>query len=100
MTSRKKPGVAFWATVVFAATLVYMAAYVYSVEPSPFIFQSGPHVRGAVRDVPATYGRLGDPLTAIAFRGHQDFWKRFFGPIHWADRKLRPTVWSRKIGGL
>lgn len=23
-------------------------------------------------------------------------WRRFFAPIHWVDRKLRPNVWGPK----
>jgi hypothetical protein len=94
------PIVSYVAVGLVAAAIAYLAAYGYSVEPSPFIFYSGPHIRGAIVDVPVRYGRPGFPLTDIAFSGHQDFWKRLFGPIHWADRKLRPTVWSRKIGEL
>ena len=86
------------AVAIVAALVFYLAAYVYSVAPSPFVFYSGPRIPGATVEVPVTYGRPGFPLTDVAFSRHQDFWKRCFGPVHWVDRRLRPTVWSWKLG--
>jgi len=92
------PVVSYIVSAIAAAALVYLAAYSYSVQSCSFVISTGPHVPGVILDVPATYGRPGYPLTDLAFSGHQDFWEWFYGPAHWADRKLRPTVWYRVIG--
>jgi len=54
MTSRKQPGVAFWATVVMVAGL----AYVLSSGPVIWLYQHGAIPGWAVSAVELTYGPL------------------------------------------
>jgi hypothetical protein len=87
MTSdRKKPGVAFWASVVVVVALALLSAYSGSylliLEPTrksrnyPFLgvrWAAEPHYR--------------------AF-GKQDFWRAFFEPANSLDRRIRPKIWA------
>ncbi len=83
MTDRKKPGIAFWTTVVLVVLLVpsaaYLGAYVYLVEPDERIVVSiEAHFWGT-----ATYPGLDD----------SPFWSAFFRPANWLDRRVRPDIW-------
>jgi hypothetical protein len=98
MTDRKKPGVAFWATVVVVAVLAaYVGPYAYAVDRGPLL-RSGPHVRGAIMDWPASYG-WGCPFGRSLFIENQDVFRRVFAPVHALDRKLRPTYWRTVVRG-
>ena len=44
MTSRKKPGVAFWATVVLVAAMLYVASFGPACWASPYVQPSGDFV--------------------------------------------------------
>ncbi len=89
MTDHKKPGVAFWATVMvvgMAAIGAYAAAYFWMVQPDEVVFLNG----GGHR-ITANYSgeALGTP-------GHRDqrFWEKVFGPAHWIDRRIRSHTWT------
>ena len=79
MTSdRKKPGVAFWATVVVVVVLplaAYIGAYAWSVEAVTGLW--------AKVEMRPTYTRL----------GNSQAWHKFFWPAHWVDRRVRPRFW-------
>jgi hypothetical protein len=74
---------AFWTTVVVVVLLVPFAAYLgacaYLVEPEERIVVS---LFGYSR-VDARYPGLGD----------SPFWRSFFRPANWLDRRVRPDVW-------
>jgi hypothetical protein len=81
MTSRKKPGVAFWATVAAVTVLVaacgYAGAYLYTVDDMDFVGRPGP-----------IYAGLG-----LDEYCDQETVKRFFGAAHWIDRRIRRDKW-------
>jgi len=88
-TDRKKPGVAFWATVVVVCLpALYVGAYCWMVEPLEihpsktkfYCLPSYPLVNPS--GVGVWYGQ----------------WERFFSPIHSIDRHLKPTVWNGSDG--
>ncbi len=84
MTSHKKPGVAFWATMVVVVGIpvaAYFTAYWWCVEPSRSGIFSLPV---SVQRVVASYPRLGDSRD----------WEAFFAPANCLDRRLRPKVWQ------
>ncbi len=82
---RKKPGVAFWATVVVVGALmpisVYVGMYAWMVSPSPTVLED--------------YGKPVEicPDYSDSPRD-QEFWEKVFGPVHWIDRKIRRETWS------
>src|SRR5262249_16418418 len=90
MTSCKKPGVAFWATVVVIAGLALVAgyggSYLLIVQPAcsiryypswgPARLSMGPHYRAS---------------------GKQDFWRSLFAPAHSIDQRIRPETWASKL---
>src|SRR5258708_37243331 len=96
--SRKKPGVAFWASVVVAVLLASAAAY-----GGAYIWMLDDHFRHSytfrVRgpfELPAVYRRhseRGSPYLSDSDLESQEFWSAFFGPAHWLDTKLRPDKW-------
>jgi len=88
MTSdHKKPGVAFWATVVVIGVLIptaiYVGAYAWVIEPVSVVahLTSGEKHRFVV----ARYPRL----------GQSSIWRTFFGPANQLDRLVRPYVWQK-----
>ena len=82
---RKKPGVAFWATVVAVVVLVpaamYLGAYAWLVEPTPVVIL--PSMGGELHLIVPKYDRLGEAL----------FWRTFFRPANWLDTRVRSDVW-------
>ena len=98
--SRKKPGVAFWATVVvfvlLASVAVYGGAYIWMLDdqyrhhytfsgPGPF------KLRPVYRP---RYSELrGSDFLSDSDLENEEFWSAFFGPAHWLDAKLRPKKW-------
>jgi hypothetical protein len=93
MTSdRKKPGVAFWATVgltiaLLVALCFYVGAYAWMVRPVPVAL-----------DVCLPAERVDPDYTgaSLSTTGHRDqeFWMKFFGPVHRIDRLIRRETWS------
>ena len=86
MTSRKKPGVAFWATGTLFVGLVlfgaYAMAYFWTVRPSAVnIF--------AYESLPPTL----ELVPEYDVGGNQSFWKAVFAPAHRIDRRIRPNAW-------
>ena len=81
MTDRKKPGVAFWATVVVvvAVPVLYAAGYLVTVKRTTS-YRRGWMKYRPFYSVPIAHDR-------------QDFWRTFFSPAHAADRRIRPSVW-------
>jgi hypothetical protein len=93
MTDPKKPGVAFWATVVVITALsAYVGGYGLTVRPCPFINVHGtsaipgPHL--FLRS--AEYGR---ELPFIGYIWMDENLRQLFTPIQWIDRRLRPDTW-------
>jgi hypothetical protein len=88
MADRKKPGIAFWATVVVVAVLVpsaiYLGAYAWLIEPTPAVA----HVTTGeeYHFIMPRYPRLGD----------SPFWSTFFEPANRLDRRVRPEAWISK----
>jgi hypothetical protein len=92
---QKKPGTAFWASVVTASTVsalgIYVLVYALMVAPMQ-MFKSDPS--GVNKWVPAGYSEPAyredsnaaatERLTAI------------FSPVHEIDRHIRPSVWGRR----
>ncbi|MGE5190969.1 MAG: hypothetical protein ACM3U2_00590, partial [Deltaproteobacteria bacterium] len=88
--SRKKPGVAFWATVVLVVGLALLAGYggsyllivepAYSIRYYPLVgparLSTGPHYHAI---------------------GKQDFWRSLFAPAHSLDQRIRPETWASKL---
>jgi hypothetical protein len=89
MTSRKKPGVAFWATVALAGLVglgVYAATYAWMVQPDEIVFLNG----GGLHIVPDYTGEaFGNPGDR-----DQHFWEKVFSPAHWIDKRIRPKTWT------
>jgi hypothetical protein len=82
MTDRKKPGVAFWATVVVVSLpLLYVASYMVLVEPQGYAW---PYPMTA-----ATYRFPGNKETL-----QSAWWQRAFAPLAALDRRLRPERWA------
>ena len=99
MTDRKKPGVAFWATVMLVmalsvTTLAYVGSYVLVVGECPVISSGGN--TGDRLEVPVRYSADWPPVAGL-FRGHRAFWTEFFAPIHAVDRVVRPSAWYVEI---
>jgi hypothetical protein len=86
MTDRKKPGAAFWASVVLAAVLLpscaYLGAYLLIVEP---IRESRSYPLIGVRWAVHPHYR--------AF-GTQDYWRAFFEPANSLDKRIRVKTWA------
>jgi hypothetical protein len=85
MTSRKKPGVAFWASVVVACVLgaicVYFGAYFSMIEPIEL-----PDPAHPTWERPACYVWRGKVV--------KGFWGvTFFQPAHAVDLKIRRKYW-------
>jgi hypothetical protein len=90
---RKKPGVAFWATVVVVVVLVavsaYVGAYALMVTPGPG-YLVGPDMHH--RQHPAYYD-----LSFAGLSSHQhEALGRFFAPVNSIDRTFRQDVWTLK----
>ena len=88
MTSdRKKPSLAFWATVVvvaaLSATLAYAGAYLCIVRQPAFSVVGGELLVGTRRS-----------RIAERWAGNPEFCETFFAPAHWIDRRVRPDIWS------
>lgn len=85
MISRKKPGVAFWATVALVVVpLLYVGAYFAMVRPV------GQECFGGIRYVPCAYwGPFGEEVSGKM----RDDLIWFFQPALRADRRIRPAVW-------
>jgi hypothetical protein len=71
-----------WTAIAVSPAVIYFGAYLVMVEVAPFYFLVGEppyelHPRYGVGPV-----RL----------DHQ-FWKEFFGPAHWIDRRMRRKMW-------
>jgi hypothetical protein len=86
MSDRKKPGMAFWATVVVVVVLVpsaaYLGAYACLLEPDKrSVYSLGTDSAIVVETYPGI--------------GKSQFWRSFFDPANRLDRRIRPTVWSR-----
>ena len=84
--SRKHPSAAFCATVVMVVTLMgYAGTYALTVTPTR---------------APADHSRhqyLPDERTPVYSIGmSQNFWRRFFEPANWVDKRLRPDVWENQ----
>jgi hypothetical protein len=76
---------------------VYVGIYFYAVYRGP-VAHFGPSIPDAIVEWPARYGLL-CPVGGNVFLEYEDACKRFFAPVHWADRKLRPDFWrSQKKG--
>jgi len=91
-SDRKKPGVAFWATVAVVMGLVgYVCAYALLAEPgvASIDFSGGLDMKGPVAVLRQPYYFAGSRLLA-----NQQLLERFFAPIHWIDRCVRPNVWN------
>ncbi len=89
-TSHKKPGVAFWATVVVGTALTaYPVSYAFMVTPKLVTFSSS----GRAERIEPDYTG-GTPLIGTR---DQTFWERVFTPAHWADRRIRPETWSVRM---
>lgn len=90
MISRKKPGVAFWTTVVVVVAIflsaIYLGAYAWIVEPKLVV--TFPAAGGEHRFVVPDYHRLSTSL----------FWRRFFRLANQVDRWARPEVWRAGTG--
>jgi hypothetical protein len=82
MTDRKKPGWAFWATVIFMLALpaAYGGAYAKMVKLQPFKYWHG----GPTEGVAPHYSD----------DKHENRWKQFFWLANWIDRRVRPKLWS------
>jgi hypothetical protein len=86
-SDRKKPGVAFWATVIVAGTAMlalggYIVAYAYMVEGEwVFMAPDGPYVQEEYRN-------------PISGRLEEKNWSKIFAPVHWIDRQVRRDRWS------
>ena len=79
---RKKPGVAFWATVVVASLLLlYIASYVALVEP-----------QGHAWPYPMTVATYRLPGSSNAFQPAR--WQQMFAPLNALDRVVRPEKWA------
>jgi hypothetical protein len=85
-SSSNKPGVAFWATVVVIVALIpsaaYLGAYACLVEPDKrLVYSLGTDSSIVVETYPSI--------------GKSQFWRSFFEPANWLDRRIRPDVWNR-----
>ena len=80
MTDRKKPGWAFWATVVAVAfPVLYVAGYSLTVRPI---------------GISSTGWSKTRPIYSVPFaNSRHDLWGAFFAPAHAVDRRIRPRVW-------
>jgi len=92
----KKPSVAFWAAVVVVVVLsigaVYVTAYFMMVQTNRHLLDfSGPG-GDPVPLEPDYSGRI--PRHFDPGPRDQEFWAKFFAPIHGIDRKLRPSTWE------
>lgn len=86
MTDRNaRPAPWIAAAVLLALVGGYVGTYFATVEPL---------WDGAV----VTYPRLHGLITTSAAERSWLLWKKFFSPIHWVDRRLRPDVWASNIG--
>ncbi|HEY3967085.1 MAG TPA: hypothetical protein VGM05_21170 [Planctomycetaceae bacterium] len=91
MTDRKKPGVAFWATVVVVVALIfYVAAYSIMVSPA-VVFHSG---LGEPPPLIPKYHLIGNWLEDRRWPRDGGACRPFFAPIHWIDRRVRRHVWE------
>ncbi len=90
MTSRKKPGLAFWATVVAVVGLLlpagYGGLYLLIVEPA-YSIRYYPLVGPARLSTGPRYHAI----------GKQDFWRTFFAPAHSLDKQIRRKTWATKL---
>ena len=99
MTDRKKPGVAFWATVGLVVVLtVYPTSYACMVKPysSHVTIQvSGVHATGFF-PLYTQYSPMWGPggLHFGECDQRQCFLEKLFRPVHWLDRKIRPDTWA------
>jgi hypothetical protein len=89
MTSSRKPGFVLPVAVTLAVLLgLYVGAYYAMVRPlGPVPFYS----IGDPND-PRWYNETAPGIVHGPHLG----WMRFFSPIHWLDRRLRPHVWEPK----
>ena len=86
---RKKPGAAFWATVVVVVGLAtigaYAGLYLCMVDEDGTVFPV-----------------VGEPYTLPEYCWGEDqctnqqFWGAFFSPVHWVDRKIRQDKWRER----
>jgi hypothetical protein len=88
---KKKPGVAFWATVV-VAVLLPLAAYVGAYYGTVLVLL---HIE---KDMDGTnYRQTCEPHYASDPRWDGAL-KAFFAPVHWIDRKTMPDRWNPSWG--
>jgi hypothetical protein len=96
MKDRKKPGVAFWATIAAALALAlsaYVRAYAWLATPGRPLINDAHHIREPILiDVPVHY-----ECRSTLIRRREAEIARLFAPIHRIDRRLRPEKWTRKV---
>src|SRR5690349_3050581 len=91
--SDRKPTSVVMPALVAALVLLgpYVGAYYATVKPD-FVALSDPDFgRNAV--YPLLYGTGWETDTSKFMTG-QARWNRFFAPIHWLDRRIRPHAWE------
>lgn len=84
MTATRKPLSFPWIGVAVLAVLIggYVAAYYATVERALLTENYSDRIKEICPIYPSLNRRLVNPRT------------RFFTPIHWLDRRLRPHVWE------
>ena len=86
--SAQKPGFVLPVAVTLAVLLgLYVGAYYTMVRPD----DSYPRPQGAK---PFALPYYAAPGTMVTNRNYPGDWNRFFSPIHWLDRRIRPHVWA------
>jgi hypothetical protein len=96
----ERKNAAAWPWIVGLLVLLpvaYVGTYVYAVDRGP-LFHRGPDVPGAIKDWPPYYG-LYCPVGGNVFIENQVAFKQLFAPLHWVDRRLRPTHWRTYTKG-